>query len=338
MSDDLGRHLKAFLQLYLRQQRELSPNTIRSYRDAFKLLLGFVHARTPGRSSVAVKDIDAKTILAFLQNLEDGEAGRGNGVRTRNQRLAAIQAFFKYLSLHVPATETQARRILAIPSKKAASKPADFLTAPELETLFEQPQTSSSDGFRDFALLVFLYNSGARAQEVADLRISSFDFTHRTVRLIGKGNDERVLPMQPETMKLIKLYKERHRRRGACDHFFVNQRGGRFTRFGIRTIVKKYLRFAGRICPSIAAKRLSTHSLRHTCASHLLASGLELNVIREWLGHKRLATTSGIYTHVDLSPQRRIYERFGPSNYVASVVDSICREPQGQDYAWLDDV
>lgn len=337
MSDDLVRHLKAFLQSYLRQQRELSPHTIKSYRDAFKLLLRFVHARRPGLKSVTIKDLDAKTVLSFLQNLED-EDGRGNGVRTRNQRLAAIQAFFKYLSLHMPAVETQARRVLAIPSKRAPSKPADSLTSAELEALLQQPQPSSADGFRDLALLVFLYNSGARAQEAADLRLSSFDFAHRTVRIVGKGNNERVLPLQPETVKLLKLYQERHRRRGACDHFFVNQRGGRFTRFGIRTIVKKYLRLASRICPSIAAKRLSTHSLRHTCASHMIDSDVELNVVREWMGHKKLATTTGIYTHVDLSPQRRIYERFGPPNYVASLVESICREPQGQSYAWLDEV
>ena len=336
MNDDLGRHLKAFLQSYLRQ-RDLSPHTIKSYRDAFKLLLSFVHARRPALKLVTIKDLDAKTILAFLQNLED-EAGRANGVRTRNQRLAAVQAFFKYLALHVPAVEHQARRVLAIPAKKAASRPADFLTATELEALLEQPRLSSTDGFRDLALLVFLYNSGARAQEAADLRLSSFDFAHRTVRIVGKGRSERILPLQVETVRLLKLYKEHHRRRADTDFFFVNQRGSRFTRFGIRTIVKKYLKLAGRVCPTIAAKRLSTHSLRHTCASHMFESDVELNVIREWLGHKRLSTTSGIYTHVDLSPQRRIYERFGPSNYVASVVESICREPRGQGYAWLDEL
>jgi site-specific recombinase XerD len=338
VSDDLRRHLKDFFQTYLRQQLNLSPHTIKSYRDAFKVLLRYVHTRRPEPKGAAIEDLDAKTILAFLQNLEDTEVGRGNVARTRNQRLAAIQAFFKYLSLHVPAVESQARRIKAIPFKRTSSKPADSLTLKEMETVLEQPRTSTADGFRDLALLVFLYNSGARAQEAADLRVSSFDFAQRTVRIIGKGNNERTLPLQPETIMLLKFYKERHRRGSSCDYFFINQRGDRFTRFGIRTIAKKHLRLASRICPTIAAKRLSTHSLRHTCASHLLDSGVELNVIREWLGHKRIATTSGIYTHIDLTTQRRIYEKVGPSNYVVSVVASICREPQGQDDDWLDDL
>ncbi|MBI3550873.1 MAG: tyrosine-type recombinase/integrase [Elusimicrobia bacterium] len=338
MSDDLSRHLKDFLQSYLRQQRDFSPHTIKSYRDAFKLLLRYALSRRPGLKKAAIRDLDAKTILSFLQNLEDSQLGRGNNIRTRNQRLAAIHAFFKYLSLHVPSVEPQARRILAIPFKKTTSKPADSLTHKELEVLLAQPQASGADGFRDLTILVFLYNSGARAQEVADLRLSSFNFANNTVKIIGKGKNERLLPLQLSTIKLLKLYKEKYRRQSAGEHFFINQRNGRFTRFGIRTIVKKYLQLAGRVCPTLAAKRLSTHSLRHTCASHMRDSDVEFNLIRGWLGHKSLETTTSIYTHVDLSPQRRIYEKFGPPNYVVSAVESICREPQGQGFDWLDDL
>ena len=337
MNDDLGRRLKDFFNSYLRQ-RDLSPHTIKSYRDTFRLLIRYMHFQRRGTKKVLMEDINAKSILAFLKNLEDEHNGRGNGARTRNPRLAAIQAFFKYIALNVPSRESQAKRIFAVPFKRAPSRPAAYLTYEELDILLQQPQVRTTDGRRDLTLMVFLYNSGARAQEAADLRLSSFNFAARTVKIIGKGKNERILPLWPSTMSLLKLYKEKYRRDGDGEHFFINQRQGRFSRFGIRTVVKKYLRLAARICPSLAAKRLSTHSLRHTCASHMRESDIEFNVIREWLGHKNVETTSSIYTHVDLNTQRRIYERFGPPNYVVSLTASDRDGSPDENYDWLDEV
>ena len=320
MNARLDLRLRDFFQVYLRDQRSVSPNTIRSYRDTFKLLLAYLGSQRRGAKPLAIQDLDAKTILAFLRHLEDPVSGRGNCAQSRNLRLAAVQCFFKFLSLHVPAVERQAKRIFAIPTKRVHPKAAESLTRKELETLLAQPVTSRADGVRDLAILTFLYNTGARAQEAADARDGWFDFANRTVSIIGKGQRQRITPLWPSTIRLLKLYRDEHRREGALaasGRFFVNQRGGPFTRFGIRAIVKRHLRLAARVCPSLKAKRLSTHSLRHTTAVHLLASSVDPNVIKSWLGHASVSSTSR-YLDTDLNHKRRILEQFGPPRYVES--------------------
>lgn len=320
MNARLDHRLRDFFQVYLRDQRSVSSNTIKSYRDTFKLLLAYLGSQRRGSKPLAIQDLDAKTVLAFLRHLEDPVGGRGNCAQSRNLRLAAIQCFFKYISLHAPASERQAKRIFAIPTKRVPPKAADSLDRKELEALLSQPQTSSADGMRDLVILTFLYNTGARAQEAADARDDWFDFTNRTVSIIGKGQRQRITPLWPSTVRLLKLYRDEHRRKGtpaASDRFFVNQRGGPFTRFGIRTIVKRYLRLAARLCPSLTRKRLSTHSLRHTTAVHLLESRVDPNVIKSWLGHASISSTSR-YLDTDLNHKRRILEQFGPPRYVES--------------------
>jgi site-specific recombinase XerD len=323
----LDHRLRDFFHVYLRDQRSVSPNTIRSYRDTFKLLLAYLGSKRRGLKPLAIQDLDAKTVLAFLRHLEDPVGGRGNCAQSRNLRLAAVQCFFKFLSLHVPAVERQAKRIFAIPTKRVPPKAAESLTRKELETLLAQPVTSRADGVRDLAILTFLYNTGARAQEAADARDGWFDFANRTVSIIGKGQRQRITPLWPSTIRLLKLYRDDHRRKGApaaSGRFFVNQRGGPFTRFGIRIVVKKYLRLAARVCPSFAGKRLSTHSLRHTTAVHLLESRVDPNVIKSWLGHASVSSTSR-YLDTDLNHKRRILEQFGPPRYVESSMQP--REP-----------
>ncbi len=337
MSAELAGHLKNFFERYLREQRAVSPHTIKSYRDAFKLLIHYVSARRRAGRHLTVKDLDAKTLLAFLQHIEDPDNGRGNSIFTRNLRLAAIQSFFKYLAIHSPNLERHSKRILAIPSKRVAPKAVEHLSRKELEALLVQPQTTTSDGIRDLAILTFLYNTGARAQEVADARAAWFDFPNRTVAIIGKGNKQRLTPLWPSTVRLLELYWKNHRRkpsRPASDRFFVNQRSSHFTRFGIRTIVKKYLRLAARRCPSLAGKRLSTHSLRHTTACHLLESHVDPNVIKAWLGHASISSTSR-YLDTDLNYKRRILEQFGPPDYVASALEPKQDDPPEKILEWL---
>lgn len=315
--------LKDFFQTYLREQRAVSPNTIKSYRDTFKLLVRCLISKRRSARVLNVEDLDVRTILAFLQSLEDSANGRGNCARTRNQRLAAIQSFFKYLALFHPNLERQAQRILAIPMKNAHPKIVEFLNTKELETLLAQPSMATADGVRDLAILTFLYNTGARAQEVADAQISWFDFSERTVSITGKGNKTRLTPLWPPTVRLLKLYLGDCRRKPrplASDRFFINQRGGVFTRFGIWSIVKKHLKLAAKKCPSLAAKRLSTHSLRHTTAVHLLESRVEPNVIKAWLGHASVKSTNP-YLDTDLTHKRRILEQFAPPNYVESILE-----------------
>lgn len=337
MNTELARHLKHFFQTYLREQRAISPNTIKSYRDTFKLLIHHVKSGHRARRHLTVNDLDAKTIMAFLQNLEDPNNGRGNSALTRNLRLAAIQSFFKYLAIHNPNLERHCKTILAIPRKRVAPRAVEHLSRKEMEVLLAQPQTTTSDGIRDLAILTFLYNTGARAQEVADTRCSWFDFPNRTVAITGKGNKQRLNPLWPATVRLVEIYRGHHRRKPAppgSDRFFVNQRGLPFTRFGIRAIVKKYIRLAARSCPSLATKRLSTHNLRHTTACHLLEAKVDLNVIRALFGHASLRSLSR-YLDTDLEHKRRIMEQFGPPRYVVSVLEPKPEDPPEKILEWL---
>lgn len=339
MNAELARCLREFFDGYLRRQRALSPNTIKSYRDTFRLFIGYVSRNRRSAKPMSIADWDPGRVLAFLENLENAEDGRGNCVQTRNQRLAAIQCFFKYVSLQKPRWERQAKRILAIPSKKVAHRAVASLNRQELQALLEQPNTDTPDGIRDLAILTFLYNTGARAQETADARLSWFDFPNRTVSIIGKGQKQRLTPLWPSTVRLLKLYRNNYHRKSkqTPDHFFINQRAGPFTRFGIRSIVKKYLHQAGRQCPSINSKRLSTHSLRHTTACHLLESRVDPNVIKAWLGHASISSTSR-YLDADLNFKRRILDQFAPPNYVASAAEPQPAGSADEILDWLKDL
>lgn len=340
MTSDLQNHLPEFFHAYLRRQKGVSLNTVRSYRDTFKLLIAYLGFKNPGSRTLRIKDLDPKTILGFLEYLEDPTNGRDNSPKTRNQRLAAIQSFFKYLSLHHPNLEVHSRRILAIPMKRVPKRTPQSLDTQELEALLAQPSTTTADGIRDLTILAFLYNTGARAQEVAGARIGRFDLENRIVTIIGKGNKERITPLWPSTARLLQLYKDHYRRKpskAASDHFFINQRSGSFTRFGIRTIVKKYLRLAAKRCPSIAAKRLSTHSLRHTTAVHLLESCRDPHIIKAWLGHASIKSSEP-YLQTNLEHKRRVLQQFGPPAYVASALEPKPEDPPEKLLEWLRDL
>lgn len=338
MTTGLAGQLQGFFHVYMREQRALSPNTIKSYRDSLKLLIAYVGTGQRSVRQLSAKAFDPLTVMAFLQNLEDPEQGRGNCAQSRNQRLAAIQSFFKYLVLHHPALEGQAKRIFAIPMKRHPPRMTGSLTRKELEAVLEQPSTDTSDGLRDLAILIFMYNTGARAQEAADTRISWFDFLERTVSITGKGQKQRLTPLWPATVRVLKIYLEKHRRKPqptAFDRFFINQRGGAFTRFGMRSLFKKYLKLATRQCPELAERRLSTHSMRHTTAVHLLASKVGPHVIKAWLGHASISSTSR-YLDTDLNQKRRILEQFGPPSNLESILDPKPEAESVDLVSWLD--
>lgn len=340
MNDELGRHLEMFFQTHLREQRALSPNTVKSYRDTFKLLVRHLDGRRRGTARLSIRELEPKTVLAFLRHLEDPERGRDNSAATRNQRLAAIRCFARYLGMHAPGLERLTKRLLAIPKKRVQPRPPESLDREELETLLSQPVTATPDGIRDLAILAFMYNTGARAQEAADARLSWFDFPGRTVTIEGKGGRRRTTPLWPSTVRLFTHYARQHRRRphpDAADRFFVNQRGGPFTRFGIRDIAKRHLRRAAKACPSLAGRNLSTHSLRHTTAVHLLESGVEANVIKAWLGHASISATSR-YLDTTLEHKRRVLERFGPPGNVASSIEPVSHASSKEILGWLDDL
>lgn len=339
MSNDLSGHLQRFFQTYLREQRSLSPNTVKSYRDTFKFLIAYL-ASHQHQSSVSVQDLDPKTVLAFLQHLEDPKRGRGNSAQTRNQRLAAIQCFVRYIALHAPRFERHAKRILAIPMKRVQPQPAESLDRQELDAVLSQPSTTAPDGIRDLAILAFLYNTGARAQEAADARLAWFDFPARTVTILGKGGRRRTTPLWASTVQMLTRYMSHHRRQpcqGAGDRLFVNQRGGAFTRFGIWAIARRHIESAAKTCPSLVGRRLSTHSLRHTTAVHLLEAGVEVNVIKAWLGHASIRATNR-YLDTNLSHKRRVLEKFGPPGYVVSSIEPASHASTQQLLGWLEDL
>lgn len=336
---DLATALRGFFTTYLLEQRQVSPNTIKSYKDTFQRLFEFLKKEKGGLRRITIKDIEVPLILKFLANLED-KAGRGNSSATRNFRLAAIQSFFKYLSWNYPSLERQAARIRSISRKRASCHSLDFLTRDETKLVFAQVDPRELDGVRDMALLTFLYNTGARSQEASDLRLSWINFTEHTVKIIGKGRRERDVPLWETSLAILKTYINEYRRRPKTpyeDFLFINQHGGRLTRFGVRTIVRKYLFRAKKKCPSLEAKRLSTHSLRHTTASHLLESGVEINVIKSWLGHADLDSTS-VYLQSDLRHKKEALARFGPPSNVASSLEQKKKSSADHILDWLKDL
>jgi len=290
-----------FFHHYLAAQRGLSTNTIASYRDTLKLLLLFAEQRCrKPLDKLAVEDFDANLVLAFLDHLE---TTRGNGPRTRNNRLAALRALFRHVAREQPLLLAQCQRICEIPFKRTPHKCIDYLEDHEVHALLDSVDPGTRHARRDYALLLLLYNTGARVQEVASLHTSD---VHRQaplqVKLIGKGNKERICPLWSETVEAIDKYlHDRDSDRPTV--LFLNANGEPITRFGIRYIVRKYAAKAALTCPSLTSKQVSPHLLRHTTAMHLLQAGNAITVVKDWLGHADVNTTHG-YVEIDLKMKR----------------------------------
>jgi len=310
-ADDLAHSLTTFFRDHLPLRRGASRHTILAYRDALKLFLRFAAART-GRSvpDLRVTDLDVETALAFLDALE---TARHNAVATRNHRRTALQAFFRYLGSVAPHYLDHCRRILTIPVKRAPQRVVEYLERAEMESLLARLDRRTPRGRRDYALLAFLYNSGARVQEAVDLCVSALQLERPyQVRLFGKGRKERICPLWPETAGLLRaLVAERGIARDPTAPVFVSAQGQPLTRYGVRHIVSRAAAGAATAQPSLARKRVHPHTLRHSCAVHLLQSGVELNLIRSWLGHVNLETTQR-YAEIDLAQKRRALEAVTP--------------------------
>jgi site-specific recombinase XerD len=309
--DELGRWISEFFQNYLLSQRGLSRHTILSYRDAIKLMLGFA-AQRAGRDvvDIGVGDLDVPAVLAFLEDLE---SRRGCTASTRNQRLAALHSFFRYLGASCPEHLSQCQRILSIQVKRTKVPFVDYLEQDELSALFAVIDPSTMLGLRDLALFTFLYNTGARVQEAVDLRPAWLQLDPPPwVRIVGKGRKTRACPLWPETVARIRSLL--HRRQLPSDHeghLFVNRAGTPLTRFGVRYLLTTYVDAASAQQPSLKSKSVHPHTIRHTTAVHMLQAGVELNMIRAWLGHVHIDTTNR-YAEIDLALKRRILEATGP--------------------------
>lgn len=287
----LGPIVYAFFVDHLRHQKGLRPASIQSYRDALRLFLNFA-ARNAGRkvSRLSLQDLTFERVLGFLRHLE---GDRQNHIRTRNHRLAVLHTFFEYVGTRVPEMLTVAQRVAGIPRKRVPPPETSYLTRDEVEALFRGLPSEGRLATRDRALLLFLYNTGARVQEAADVRVVDLDLgACPTATLHGKGDKWRSCPLWEETTRQLRMLLDR---RDAAPNphspVFLSATGRGLTRYGIYKIVRRHARVLEVKSPSKRG-RVTPHVLRHTTAVHLLEAGVDVNVIRGWLGHVSLDTTN----------------------------------------------
>jgi|SRR5271157_920804 len=306
----LAPALEAFFTERLTGQRNASPNTVAAYRDTWRLVLRFVHARTGKEPcQLDLADLDASTIGAFLEHLEND---RRNSVRTRNARLAGIRSFFRYAALRHPEHAALIARVLAIPAKRCERPEVSYLTSPELDALLAAPDRGSWTGRRDHALLDMAAQTGLRVSELTGLRNCDVELgTGAHVSCTGKGRKQRCTPLNKSTVAVLRTWM-RERGGEPGDPLFPARRGTRLTRGAVERLVTRHAATARQRCPSLAAKHLTPHVLRHTCAMQLLRSEADTSVIALWLGHERSETTSRIYLHADPSIKERALARTAP--------------------------
>ena len=295
----LGHWVRRFLMEYAASERNLSPNTCASYRDMLVLLLPFVAERKRAAvDKLSVTDLSADVIREFLRHLE---CDRKCSIATRNQRLASVRALARFIGAHSPEHVEWSSQIRMVPIKKGISASVTYLEKLEIDALLAAPDKSTKQGARDHALLLFLYNSGARVSEAVSLHIGDLDWHSKSVRIIGKGNKERRCPLWAETIKHIKNLAAQ---RQSDAPLFLNRRGEALTRYGVHTLIERYVARIEPSTPSLGDKKISPHVIRHTTATHLLQAGVDINTIRAWLGHVSINTTS-IYAETDLATKKR---------------------------------
>lgn len=284
--------LESFFRQRLAAQRRASPATISTYRDALRLLLLFASEKL-GRAPVKLelKDIDRDLVLAFLDSLEKK---RGNSVRTRNARLAAIRSFFQHVTYCEPSAVGMTQRILSIPSKRASTKVFDHLTVSELDAVLAVPDFASKLGRRDHAIILFLARTGARASELVAVNFDDVRLdTPAQVLLHGKGRKDRVVPLVPDVAAALRELARTRPGAGRSDPVFTNARGKRLTRWGVTHIVARVVTAAAMTTtPGLRERRVSPHVFRHTHGMHNLQSGVDLATIQSLLGHSSIATTN----------------------------------------------
>ena len=309
----LGPWVRRFLLEHLVAERNLSRNTQASYRDTLMLLLPF--ACKQGGVAIdrmSVEDLTPGIIRTFLDHLERERRCSG---ATRNQRLATIHSLAHFIGMRSPVHVAWCAEIRAVPFKKTAKTVIEYLEKHEMDALLNQPDRRTSLGARDYALLLFMYNSGARAEEVAKLTIANLQLSEpSSVRLHGKGNKFRTCPLWSTTAtSLSRLVADRSK----PEAVFLNRVKEPLTRFGIHRVVTQYGDLASRTVPSLAAKRVSPHTIRHTTAVHLLRAGVDINTIRAWLGHVSLDTTH-IYAEVDMEMKAKALAKVDVSGVKSS--------------------
>ncbi len=305
--------LQSFFTDRLVRQRQASAHTIASYRDTFKLLLVFAKQRTgksPSRLEIA--DLDAELIGAFLDHLE---TDRGNAVRTRNARLAAIHSLFRYAAFTHPEAAAVIQRVLAIPPKRFDRKLINYLTEEQIDALLTAPDQTTWTGRRDHAILMLACQTGLRASELTRLTVGDVHLgTGAHVSCLGKGRKQRITPLTTATVGVLKGWLGEHAG-SSTDPLFPTRRGTPLSRDALERRVAKHAATAALSCPTLQDKAISPHVMRHSAAMRLLNAGVDTSVIALWLGHENPATTQ-VYIHTDLALKEQALARTAPQGAV----------------------
>jgi len=298
---ELGGLIQRYFCSYLIDQRRVSSNTVRSYRDTFRLFLSFLAKKQYTRvASLALVDLNHDNILCFLQDIEKN---RHNSIRTRNARLAAIKSFLNYVAVERPDCLSDIQKSLAIPSKRGDKPLVQCLDKEEINALLNAPDTKTWSGLRDHVLLLVLYNTGARVSELIHIQRQDMDLQRQhAIHLHGKGRKERIIPLWPQTVAEVRKWSS-HYDQSDNAPVFPNRFGGAISRSGVQQRLRCAQSVAAVNLPSLKNRTISPHTIRHTTALHLLQSGVDLSVIALWLGHEQIDTTHQ-YMEADLEMKR----------------------------------
>jgi len=306
---DFSKYLTAFLANYLPHERGASTNTITAYRDTFVLFIKFMEINGVKVNCLTIEKITKELVIAFLEWLE---AERHCSSSTRNLRLASIHSFFRYIQYQHPENLFECQKILSIKVKKIKHVPMTYLSIDGIALLLQQPDLSTTRGRRDLALLSLMYDTGARVQEIIDLSSSKIRLDKpTTIRITGKGNKTRVVPMLTDQVRLLKNYMQEHNLiepHAGMYPLFCNCRKEKLTRAGVNHILLKYVKMAKEMNPKLIPEKISCHSLRHSKAMHLLQAGVNLVYIRDILGHVSVQTTE-VYARADSRQKREALEK-----------------------------
>ncbi len=302
--------VQAFFVEYLLNQKHASPRTLATYRDAFRLLLRYIQETNGAQpATLSIADLDAPIILAFLDNIEQR---RANCIRSRNARLAAVRSFFRFVQLREPACLAVAARVLAIPVKRTERKLVGYLIRSEIEAILSATDRTNWDGRRDHALLLTLYNSGARVSEIVAVRRGDIVLdAPASLKLHGKGRKERAVPLWPKTAHVLRLWLQELGERFG-DLTFPSARARRLSRHGVSYLLSRAADRAASACPSLQNKHVSPHLIRHSTAMHLLQAGVDPAVIALWLGHENVQTTHG-YVQANLEIMENALDKLAPA-------------------------
>lgn len=310
---NLARHLQRFFTDHLMGQLGVSPHTVASYRDTFRLLLQFA-AKRLGRepSDLGLEQLDVALLGGVLDHLQ---TDRHNGVRTRNNRLCAVHSFFRYVCLNDPSLALHCQRILAMPPKRYERGPVEFLTTEETAALLAAPDPATWIGRRDRALLHVAIQTGLRNAEINSLRRQDVELgTGAHVRCLGKGRKKRCTPLRSDVAAVLSQWLS-EQPGDPTSPVFPTARGGALSPDALQRLVTRHVKTATRACPSLKSKTVTPHSLRHTAAMNLLRRGVDLTVIALWLGHESIQTTQ-IYLHADMELKERALAHATPDGHV----------------------